>query len=107
MKPILPSLKEKKRYLSFDIISEGNFSVDEVSKAIEDSTYLGTLENSKAGIIFLKDKYKNNKGIIKTSHKYVDKVRTSLALIKDIDDHEVIFRTNVVSGILKKAIARG
>ena len=109
MKPLLPSLKEKKRYLSFDIISEGKFSVDDVSKAVisETLSFLGTFGSAKAGIMFLKDKYNNNKGIIKTSHKYVDKVRTSLSLIKEIDNKEVIFRTNVVSGILKKAVARG
>jgi RNase P/RNase MRP subunit POP5 len=65
---------------------------------------LGTLEAGKAGILFLKDKYQNNTGVVKTGHKYVDKVRTALALIKAIDSKEVVFRTRIVSGILKKAI---
>jgi len=109
LKPILPSLKEKKRYLSFDIISSDSFLVDDVSKAVIDSSlsFLGTLGSGKAGVMFLKDKYKNNKGIVKASHKYVDKLRTSLSLIKNINNKPVIVRTNVVSGILKKAIARG
>jgi len=108
LKPILPSLKEKKRYLSFEILSENNFSSEDVSKAINESTlkFLGTLEAGKAGLLFLADKYKNNEGVLKTGHKYVDKVRTALALIKTIDNKEVIVRTRVVSGTLKRAISK-
>lgn len=108
LKPILPSLKEKKRYLAFEIISKDTFNVEQAGKAVVESclSYLGTLDAGKAGFMFLKDKYNNNKGILKTGHKYVDKVRASLALIKTIDSKEVIVRTRVVSGTLKKAISK-
>lgn len=108
LKPILPSLKEKKRYLSFEIISDSSCSVEDVSKAVNDSclSFLGTLEAGKAGILFLSDKYSNNIGVLKTGHKYVDKVRAALALIKTIDNKDVIVRTRVVSGTLKKAISK-
>jgi ribonuclease P/MRP protein subunit POP5 len=108
LKPMLPSLKEKKRYLSFEIISESDFSANEVQKAANESilNFLGTLEAGKAGIMFLADKYSDNSGVIKTGHKYVDKVRAALALIKTVDSKPVIFRTRVVSGTLKKAIAK-
>ncbi len=108
LKPILPSLKERKRYLSFEIISNNDFSVDEVSKAVDETTmgFLGSSEAGKAGIAFLKDKYSDNSGVVKTTHKYVDKVRAALALIKTIDNKEVIVRTRVVSGTLKKAVSK-
>ena len=108
LKPILPSLKEKKRYLSFEILSENSFSADEVEKAATDSclTFLGTLEAGKASLMFLNDKYSNNSGVIKTNHRYFDKVRTALALINNIDNKDVIIRTRVVSGTLKKAISK-
>lgn len=108
LKPILPSLKERKRYLSFEIISEDNLSVDEVDRAVSDQilNFLGTLDAGKAGVVFLRDKYKNNKGIIKAGHKHVDKVRTALALTKKINNKEIIIKTNIVSGILKKAISK-
>lgn len=109
LKPILPSLKERKRYLYFEIISDNHIPVEQASKTINESclSFLGTLEVGKAGLMFLSDKYDNNKGIVKTGHKYVDKVRTALALIKTIDNKEVIVRTRVVSGTLKKAISKG
>ncbi len=108
LKPILPSLKEKKRYLSFEILSENNLSAEQVSKTVKEGSlhFLGILEAGKAGLLFLADKYSNNSGVVKTNHRYVDKVRTALALIKTIDDREVIVRTRVVSGTLKKAISK-
>jgi ribonuclease P/MRP protein subunit POP5 len=108
LKPILPSLKEKKRYLSFEIVSKSNFSVEQVGNAISKSSLelLGTLDSGKAGILFLKDKYQNNTGVVKAGHRYVDKVRAAMALIKDIDNKEVVFRTRIVSGTLKKAISK-
>lgn len=108
LKPILPSLKEKKRYLSFEIISDSSFSADEVSKAVNEgiSNFMGTLETGKAGIIFFNDKYSNNSGIIKVGHKHVDKARASLILIKSINGKEAIVRTRVVSGTLKKSMSK-
>ncbi len=108
LKPILPSLKERKRYLSFEIISDDNFEANDVEKAVNESSinFIGTLGTGKAGMMFLADKYSNNSGIVKTGHKYVDKIRTALALIKTIDNKDVIIRTRVVSGTLKKAISK-
>jgi len=108
LKPILPSLKEKKRYLSFEILSNSSIPANEVEKAVYDSTlnFLGTFEAGKASLMFLNDKYSSNTGVIKTNHKYTDKVRTALSLIKTIDNNEVIVRTRVVSGTLKKAISK-
>lgn len=106
LKPILPSLKEKKRYLSFEILSSSSIPADEAGKATMDSclTFLGTFEAGKASLMFLNDKYSNNNGVIKTNHRYVDKVRTALALITKINNDDVIVRTRIVSGTLKKAI---
>ena len=108
IKPILPTLKEKKRYLSFDIVSQKDISVDAAAKAVSQSTlqFLGTMEAGKAGMLFFKDKYHNNAGVIKTGHLYVDKIRSALMLITAIDNNAVIVRTRVVSGTLKKAISK-
>jgi ribonuclease P/MRP protein subunit POP5 len=108
LKPILPSLKEKKRYLSFEIVADKSLPVEHVAKAVSESTlqFLGTLEAGKAGIMFFSDKYSHNTGVVKAGHRYVDKVRTALALIKTIDTTEVVVRTRIVSGTLKKAISK-
>ena len=66
MRALLPTLKEKKRYILFEIISKDKITKDECGDAINKSCkeLLGTLGCAKAGISFLKETYKNNKGII-------------------------------------------
>ena len=51
-------------------------------------------------------KYANNRGIIKTNVKEVDKVRAALSLVKSIENKKVLIRTITVSGILNKAIKK-
>ena len=108
LKPILPSLREKKRYLTFEIISKGkidDFSV--VSNAIWANllSFTGELGAAKSGVWLLVDKYneKTQRGIIKVSNKYVNELKASLSLIKEIDKKQVIVRSIIVSGMMNKA----
>lgn len=108
LKPILPSLREKKRYLAFEVISKsGIYDYNQIAGAINDSLLqlIGQLGAGKAGIKFLEDKFNQElqRGLIKVNHKHVDHLRASLALIKNINEEEVIVRSIGVSGILKKA----
>ena len=105
LKPLLPSLKEKKRYIVYEIISEKQFTPRDATAAIEKATkdFLGILGLSKAGIIILKERFKNNKGIIRVNNKYVDETKAALTLIKEINKTKVTFRSLGVSGILDKA----
>ncbi len=105
MKPVIPSLREKKRYLVFEIVANTNFRQQVVEKVMTEEILklIGTLGYSKAGVIFLKDNYKNNKGILRVGHKYVDEVKMALGLIKQMEKKNVEFKTIYVSGILNKA----
>jgi ribonuclease P/MRP protein subunit POP5 len=108
IKPILPTLREKKRYLMFEILSKSKIKdFSRVSSAIWASSlsFLGEWGAAKAGILMLPDKYnaKTQRGIIKVNHKYVNELKASLVLIKRIEDDDVIIRSVTVSGILKKA----
>ena len=108
IKPILPSLREKKRYLVFEVISKepiNDFKL--VWNSIRDSCihFLGQLGVAKAGIIPLENKWNSRlqKGIIRISHKHVDSVRASFALAGNLAGKEAIIKSLGVSGILKKA----
>ena len=108
LKPILPSLREKKRYLVFEIISKEKISgFDAVSNAVYrcSQQFLGQLGTAKAGIIVLNNKWNPQlqRGIIKVGHKNVDAIKAALMLADKIDGKEAIFRSLGVSGILKKA----
>lgn len=108
IKPILPSLREKKRYLAFEIISKSKIAgYDAVEKSIfeKSAEFLGQLGMARAGMIFLKDKWNQNlqRGLIRVNNKHVDELRAALTLIKEINNNETIVRSIGVSGILKKA----
>ena len=107
LKPLLPSLREKKRYIVFETISRNKVSFTAISKAIWRSilAFSGSLGASQAGIWLMSDKFnkEKQKGIIKVNHKNVDLLKASLALIKEIDGQDVIVRSTVASGVLNKA----
>ena len=108
LKPVLPSLREKKRYLVFEIISKEKINdIGVVSNAIWNSSlqFLGQLGVAKAGLMVLNNKWdpKLQRGIIKVSHKHVDAVKAALTFANKIEDADVIFRSIGVSGILRKA----
>jgi len=105
LKPLLPSLREKKRYLAFEVISEEKIPEMEVEEIILNSVkeYLGTLHMGKAGIMFLRNRYNKDKqkGIIKVNNKYLEHLRASIALV---DKPNMLIRSTDASGILKKLI---
>mgnify|MGYP001588899615 CR=1 FL=1 len=100
IKPLLPSLKERKRYILYEI--DSNVKMDNLRRDIfnELRGFLGDLGLAKAGLNFVS--YKNNKGILQVSHNTVDEVKTGLALIKNIGNNKLRVRTLKVSGVLNK-----
>ena len=108
IKPVLPSLREKKRYLVFEIISKNNIkSFSDVSNLIWQSSlsFLGEIETAKAGIWVLPDKWnpKKQRGMIKINNKYVDNLKTALTLVKSFKKQQVIIKSVGVSGMINKA----
>ena len=102
-KGLLSSLREKKRYLVFEIKTDNNFSFSDVSKAILKSfkELFGEIGLSKAGLNFVE--YKNNKGIVKVNNKYVKNLQASMCFLRKINKQDLIVRSLGVSGILKRA----
>ena len=103
IKTILPSLREKKRYIAFEVISDNKFSFDEIKKEINKHILkiLGEKGYSKAGIMFI-NMNKQNKGIIKTNNKELINTRAALTLINEINNKKAIIKCKKVSGLLKK-----
>lgn len=108
MKTLLPSLKEKKRYVVFDVISEQNLDKKDIENVIYNSckNFIGEFSYSKTGINILSELGNNKKGIIRVNNKYVDYVKSSLMMIKEINGKKVVIKSIGVSGILKKAKER-
>jgi len=105
LKPIRPSLKEKKRYIVFQFLSDGAINPEELITAINEQClkFMGTLHFGKAGMLILKNQLGNSVGVIRINHKYVDYLKASLMMITEIQKKKVNINVIGVSGILKKA----
>lgn len=108
IKLVLPSLREKKRYLVFEIISKEKITdFRQVSDSIWNCSlqFLGQLGTAKAGIMPLENKWNPQlqRGIIKVSHKHIDAVKAALVFASKVANKDAIFRSVGVSGILRKA----
>ena len=108
IKPLLPSLREKKRYLAFEVISRYRFNdAVHVNKAILDaaSSFLGDLGMAKAGVLQLNDKWNQDmqRGLIRVNNKHVDELKASLIFVKNIEGKDVVVKSIGASGILRKA----
>jgi len=108
IKPLLPSMREKKRYLAYEVISNSKFNdAVSVNKAIYDASneFLGNLGMAKAGILPINDKWndKTQRGILRVNNKHVDELKASLIFVKNIQGKEAMVRSVGASGILKKA----
>ena len=104
---LLPSLRQKKRYLVFEVISQEKFSYPEIQEEVHRAAhdFLGQLGLSKAGIIFLPEKWNasEQRFLLKVNHTAVDEVKAALLLSKKIKKAPIIIRSITVSGTLKKA----
>ena len=104
MKPLLPSLREKKRYVVFEIIGS-NFHKKKAEKDIISNIlgFIGELGFSRANIRLIDDCWVKNKGIIRVNVKYLNEFKMALGLIKKLNNKKIIINVIGVSGILKKA----
>ena len=107
IKPLLPSLRDKKRYLAYEVVSKQRFyDAMAVNKAIFSAArdFLGDLGTAKAGILMLNDQWNESmqRGVIKVNNKHVDNLKASLIFVKDIEGKEAVVKSVGASGVLRK-----
>lgn len=104
---LLPSLRQKKRYVVFEIISDTSFSFADIQEEVQSalSSFLGQLGIARASPLIVKERFNAQKQrfVIKVNNAHVDELKTALALSKKIKNTAVIIRSITTSGTLKKA----
>ena len=107
-KTLLSSLRERKRYMAFEIMSEQ--SLGDYSSVKEDLTaqtvqFLGEFGAAEAGVWFIDEKWnvKHQRGIMRVNNTSVDKLKTAFALVEKLNNQRVMIRSLGVSGMLNKA----
>lgn len=100
---LLPTLREKKRYLAFKINSETNFSKKQAENNINMAilSYIGELGYAKAGPILVD--FNKDMGILRVNNKEINNVKASLSLIKTVENKKAFITSVTASGILNKA----
>ncbi len=103
MKGLPPSLKSKKRYIAFELISENSrVSMESFTKALVNNMLSLFGETSTANCGINLEIFNGKRGIIRCSRDAVDKVIIALTLINSIGDVRVVPLTIGVSGTIKK-----
>jgi ribonuclease P/MRP protein subunit POP5 len=104
-KPLPPSLRSRRRYIAYQVISEEKFIFQDFVNSIWHSllNLLGELGTSEADIWIARDTYDEKKqaGIIRCSHDKVEHVRVALSLIERIGDARVLVKVLGISGSIK------
>ena len=103
---MLPSLRRKKRYLAFEVLSETPIMFEDIEGAVKKSTLrlIGELGLGKSGMKMLREKWNSTtqKGVISLDHRYVDEIRASLALVCEVRGTKASLRSLYASGLLNK-----
>ena len=106
-RPLPPSLRLHSRYLIFEIISDEKVSYNDMVTAIWNSmlNLLGELETSDVKMWLIQNLYdeKNQRGVIKCRHDFVEKMRAVLSLMQMIGEKRVIIKILGVTGTIKSA----
>ena len=101
----MSSMREKKRYIAFKLISETPVNYNDMKNAVWSSVlgFLGDDDTARSGVQIIKNIWNQLEQtcLIKCSNIYVDKIKLSLALISQIGDSKVIFQTTRVSGTIR------
>ncbi len=99
-------MREKKRYLHYEVTGNENSTAEEIKQVVQEAIqkFLGDYGCAQAGIHYIENT--NKQGVIKTNTKYVNQVKTALALIKTMKNQNVMFTTTKVSGMINKVKRR-
>ncbi len=105
LKILSPTLREKDRYVSFQIISEEPIIYSDLEQSIWNILldFLGEYGVSKTSMWLVKNLWneKEQQGVIRCNNKSVSQIIAGLGLISRLGDTRVIFKILKVSGTIK------
>jgi ribonuclease P/MRP protein subunit POP5 len=107
-KILKPTLRERNRYLLFEVLSDGTFDRKPVVDAVWASLLRlhGELGASKTSLWVMDWEKEKKKGILKVNHKSIDTLRSSAALVKEVGGKKATINVTRVAGTLKAARER-
>ncbi|MBD3388205.1 MAG: hypothetical protein GF416_03925 [Candidatus Altiarchaeales archaeon] len=104
-KPLKPTLRERNRYIVFEVISDSKPDRKSVVDAVWGSLLRlhGELGASRTSMWVMDYDPEKKRGILKVNHSSVDVLKSSMAVVKEIRRQKAIINTVKTSGTLRKA----
>ena len=103
----MPSMREKKRYLVYEISSTASPSTTAIATSLKQAMlqYTGELGVANMGPVILAESYnaKTKRGIIRVAADCLDLLKASLVFVTTIDGAPASVRSLVVSGAIGTA----
>ncbi len=101
LKILPPTLREKKRYIRVQIVSEGEISKTEFKKTLKQNSikYFGLIYSTLLGIKLVK--FDKNYAIIRCNHDMVQETLFILGTINQINSKKTVFKITKISGTIK------
>jgi ribonuclease P/MRP protein subunit POP5 len=105
LKILLPTLREKERYVKFKVISEEPIIYEDLEQAILNTflDFYGEYGFSKLSLWIIKNLWNSESqtGVIRCNNKSVSQVIAGLGLISRLGDTRIIVKILKVSGTIK------
>jgi ribonuclease P/MRP protein subunit POP5 len=103
-----PTLRDRNRYIVFEILGEGRFDRRDVVNVIWSHLLrlYGEVGAAGASLWVMDYDMEGGRGIIKVNHGGVSMIRSAMALVKSIRGDRAVLNVTLVSGTLKKARQR-
>jgi ribonuclease P/MRP protein subunit POP5 len=100
-----PTLREKNRYVAFELISDGRFDKKDVSGSISRAFFglFGEKGGSEANLWLIDWEKERSLGILKVAHRSLDSAMAALATLNNLGGEKVIVHVLGISGTLKSA----
>ena len=105
LKILQPTLREKSRYIKFQILSEERIAYSDLEAAIWNTAleFYGETGASKLSLWLVKNLYNEEKqiGVIRCNNKSVEQTVAVLGLVSRLGDSRVVFKILKISGTIK------
>ncbi|PIY60404.1 hypothetical protein COY95_01940 [Candidatus Woesearchaeota archaeon CG_4_10_14_0_8_um_filter_47_5] len=107
IKPLKPTLREKKRYVVFRVMAERKLGIPAVKNAIYQAfaSLWGDITLARAGFSLLPETWDPvaQQGVFKVGHTAVDQAKAALCFVTHIEKQAAMVYTRGVSGTLRAA----
>lgn len=105
LKTLIPTLRQKKRFIRFQIKAEKKLTFEEFEKGFQKLLieYLGILNFGKAGVWILKDKFDFEKQefILRINNKFEKEICGITSLLEEINQIKINLISIKISGTIK------